>query len=335
MVGLEQVAYLNRYIYVAGGVKELAGGTTYQNTVYLYDTTTETWSTASPMLDGVFGGAFAITGNKLVYAGGALVSGISNTVMVGTIVSPAVITWVIADNPYPGNGIVEYGKNDPNLLLSEMLTPSKDEGSHSVDAAVFPAGAIYRTFASTWGSDAIIMAGGTPTSTYSAANPGPCYVYKPATDTWIAQENIPIPVGAHQSGSVHDGSTWKFIVASGFGVTARDSSTQIYTQTLGATTFPLSVNVSNGWNMVSVPGINPANQSVTTWWSGKESFSRCIQIQWRLYIPVTTTTPGEGYWMKNIGANTYKQGRMASRRIQIVAHAPITASYRLEPDRWL
>ena len=30
-----------------------------------------------------------------------------------------------------------------------------------------------------------------------AADPGPCYVYKPGTDTWIAQENIPITTGAH------------------------------------------------------------------------------------------------------------------------------------------
>ena len=311
------VSYLNRYIYVAGGY--IGTGNIYQNTVYLFDTTTETWSTASPMPgDGVFGGAFGITGNTLVYAGGATVAEITNTVMVGTIVSPAVINWVTADNPYPGNGKVVRGNNDPNLLLSEMLTQSKDAGSHSVDAAVFPAGGIYRTHASTWGSDAIIMAGGTPTSDYIAANPGPCYVYKPATDTWIAQENIPIPVGAHQSGSVQDGSTWKFIIASGYGVTVRDSSTQIYTQTLGgATTFALNVGVIDGWNMVSVPGTNPSGMGVSTWWPNRNALADVFK--WTTtYEPVTLTAPREGYWMLHTGAQTYNYPA-----IQIVAHDPI------------
>ena len=311
------VSYLNRYIYVAGGY--IGTGNTYQNTVYLFDTTTETWSTASPMPgDGVFGGAFGITGNTLVYVGGATVAEITNTVMVGTIVSPAVINWVTADKPYPGNGKVVRGNNDPNLLLSEMLTPSKDAGSHSVDAAVFPAGGIYRTHASTWGSDAIIMAGGTPTSDYIAADPGPCYVYKPATNTWIAQENIPIPVGAHQSGSVQDGSTWKFIIASGYGVTARDSSTQIYTQTLGgATTFALNVNVIDSWNMVSVPGTNPSGMGVSTWWPNRNTLADVYK--WNgTYTVVANTTPSEGYWMLHNGAQTYNYPA-----IQIVAHDPI------------
>ncbi|MDP2363495.1 MAG: hypothetical protein Q8M94_06960, partial [Ignavibacteria bacterium] len=198
--------------------------------------------------------------------------------------------------------------------------------NHQIDAMPFPAGAIYRTHASTWGSDAIIMAGGTPTSTYSAADPNPCYIYKPATDTWIAQVNVPIPIAAHQSGSVHDGGTWKFIIASGFGVLARDSSTQIFTQSLAPTTFPLTVSINNGWNMVSVPGLHPTNQNVTTWWVGKDPAAGVFRFSGG-YLPVTTTTPGQGYWMKHSGARVYNTGdEWPAGGIQIVAHDPITGA---------
>ena len=36
------------------------------------------------------------------------------------------------------------------------------------------------------------------------------------------------------------------------------------------TTFSLSVSVSNGWNMVSIPGLQPDNQNINTWWPGKD-----------------------------------------------------------------
>ncbi|HQI42362.1 MAG TPA: hypothetical protein PK665_14810, partial [Ignavibacteriaceae bacterium] len=38
----------------------------------------------------------------------------------------------------------------------------------------------------------------------------------------------------------------------------------------GANTFPLSVNITDGWNMVSVPGINPDGMSVDTWWQYRD-----------------------------------------------------------------
>jgi hypothetical protein len=37
-----------------------------------------------------------------------------------------------------------------------------------------------------------------------------------------------------------------------------------------ASTFQLSVTVANGWNMVSIPGLHPVNQTVLTWWPGKD-----------------------------------------------------------------
>jgi hypothetical protein len=92
------------------------------------------------------------------------------------------------------------------------------------------------------------------------------------------------------------------------------------------TTFPLTVTVANGWNMVSVPGLHPTNQNVTTWWSGKDPAAGVFRFSGG-YLPVTTTTPGQGYWMKNLGANTYNTGdEWPAGGIQIVPNVPITGA---------
>ena len=38
----------------------------------------------------------------------------------------------------------------------------------------------------------------------------------------------------------------------------------------GSSTFQLSVNVTNGWNMVSIPGLNSPDQNVSTWWPSRD-----------------------------------------------------------------
>ena len=83
------------------------------------------------------------------------------------------------------------------------------------------------------------------------------------------------------------------------------------------TTFQLAVNVSNGWNMVSVPGVNPAGQEVSMWWPNRNLLADVYK--WNgSYSVVTNTTPGEGYWMLHTGAETYNYPA-----IQIVNHDPI------------
>ena len=78
LVGVGQLHIWTSYIYVAGGYD---GTSLYLNTVYLFDTLQRIPdTTATPMPTAVFGGGFGITGNTLVYATGALESGISNTV---------------------------------------------------------------------------------------------------------------------------------------------------------------------------------------------------------------------------------------------------------------
>ena len=111
---------------------------------------------------------------------------------------------------------------------------------------------------------------------------------------------------------------------SGFAVTKNSSEISVYDRSvLSATsTFNLTVSISDGWNMVSVPGVNPDGQGVANWWSGRIGdvfkFSGGYQI-------ITTTTPGEGYWMKHIGANIYNTGDEWPA-IEIVEHNPISAT---------
>ena len=80
-------------------------------------------------------------------------------------------------------------------------------------------------------------------------------------------------------------------------------------------TFPLTVSVEDGWNMVSIPGLHPVDQDVNTWWTGLVGdvfkFSGG-------YVSVTTAVPGEGYWMKNLGAFVYNYPA-----IEIVPHDSI------------
>jgi hypothetical protein len=72
--------------------------------------------------------------------------------------------------------------------------------------------------------------------------------------------------------------------------------------------------------MVSVPGLHPTNQNVDTWWSGKDPAASVFKYAGG-YVQVTTTTPTEGYWMKNVGAQVYSYPA-----IQIIAHNPINGA---------
>jgi hypothetical protein len=70
--------------------------------------------------------------------------------------------------------------------------------------------------------------------------------------------------------------------------------------------------------MVSVPGINPSGQGVTDWWPGLTGNVFGYSMG---YILVTTTTPGEGYWMKHTGTQVYNYPVT-----EIVPHDPIDCS---------
>jgi endonuclease/exonuclease/phosphatase family metal-dependent hydrolase len=82
------------------------------------------------------------------------------------------------------------------------------------------------------------------------------------------------------------------------------------------TTIQLSVNVTNGWNMVSAPGVNPDGMEVNTWWPNLTG--TVWGFNGTVYVSTSTTTPGIGYWMKNTVTETYEYPA-----IQIVPHDPI------------
>ncbi len=316
------VGYNNR-IYLAGGV---LNGSVLVNTVYVYDVTANTWATATAMPGNKFGGGFSVTGNKLVYVAGADDLGISSSVYVGTIdaIDPLVIVWTTMAAPYPGINrqlYSEYGGS-----LTEFIANSEERKTYAPEAASYPAGAMYRFDAAPWGSDGIIVAAGSPTAAWVPASPSPCFVYLPGTDSWIPQKNVPTPVLGSSLGSVSSGTVWKLVVASGY-TGATTSITQIYTYDFGgSSTFQLSVNVADGWNMVSIPGLNTPDQNVNTWWAFRDPGANVFRYA-AGYQTVTAAVPGIGYWMKHAGARTYNTGEeWPAGGIQIVAHDPLAGA---------
>jgi hypothetical protein len=77
--------------------------------------------------------------------------------------------------------------------------------------------------------------------------------------------------------------------------------------------------------MVSVPGINTDGMGINTWWAFRDMTAQVFEFTGS-YTPITTTDPGEGYWMKHVGARQYNTGdEWPSGGIQIVPHDPLVA----------
>jgi len=221
----------NGKIYFAGGVDATD---VVLSTVYVYDVGADTWSAATSMPGPKFGGAFSAADGKLVYVAGGDASIISSVVYVGTISpsNPLSISWITAESKYPGlptGGVKISGVTDMRELFISKVK-KEEENSIRPTEVNYPAGTMYRFDGAPWGCDGIIVAGGSPTSAWTPASPNPCYVYQPATDTWIQQANVPTPVLGSSLGTVNLGSTWKLVVASGLGLgSAETNVTQVYT----------------------------------------------------------------------------------------------------------
>lgn len=91
--------------------------------------------------------------------------------------------------------------------------------------------------------------------------------------------------------------------------------------------FPLTVNVNNGWNMVSTPGMyDVIAKSVHLWWPGRDAASNVYKFEGS-YKTVINTEPGLGYWMKNSANQTYNTGdEWPAAGIMTFAHYPIIVS---------
>jgi len=88
-------------------------------------------------------------------------------------------------------------------------------------------------------------------------------------------------------------------------------------------TFQLSVSVSDGWNMLSVPGINSDGMELHNWWINRTGTVYKF-FPGLGYSETIITTTGEGYWMKNSVNQTYNTGdEWPAGGIERVPHTPI------------
>ncbi len=88
-------------------------------------------------------------------------------------------------------------------------------------------------------------------------------------------------------------------------------------------TFQLSVNLTNGWNMVSIPGKHPLNQNINTWWPFRDLTADVFKYS-SGYQSVLNLFPGTGYFLKQAGTRTYNTGdEWPASGIQVTKHYPI------------
>ena len=88
-------------IYLVGGINDAGDAL---STVYVYNVTTDTWTTATSVPATVFGGALTILGDKLIYVSGIQDGDLGDNVYIGQLTpgSPTTISWTTAASKYPG-----------------------------------------------------------------------------------------------------------------------------------------------------------------------------------------------------------------------------------------
>jgi endonuclease I len=90
--------------------------------------------------------------------------------------------------------------------------------------------------------------------------------------------------------------------------------------------FQFTLNISSGWNLVSIPGNHPSDQNIDTWWTNRNPEFGVYQFT-NGYQPVTTLVPGTGYWLNNSGTMIYNTGEeWPSNGILEVTNSPINVS---------
>jgi len=88
---------------------------------------------------------------------------------------------------------------------------------------------------------------------------------------------------------------------------ATDTFDGLGTFTPAQQTFQFSAAISDGWNLVSIPGLLPTNQNLDSWWIERTPTSGVYQFN-NGYQSVTTLVPGIGYWLDNSGETIYNTG---------------------------
>ena len=175
----DAVAYQDSLIYVLGGW----GSTSGLKSVFVYNNVINKVRSCTPLPVALFGGAAAITGNKIVYTGGCLGYYMSVSTFVGDINQDdrSLISWTEgADLPWPA----------------------------------------FRTDGASWGQDEIIVANGCSGLGWVPESPNPAYAYNPYSDSWRSLPYKTTPTLGSYLGSVissynDDSETWKLVVAAG------------------------------------------------------------------------------------------------------------------------
>ena len=89
------------------------------------------------------------------------------------------------------------------------------------------------------------------------------------------------------------------------------------------TTFQLSVNVGDKWNVLSIPGNHPDGNTLDNWWPYRDPSANVFFYN-NGYEVADTLKPGVGYWIKHLGARTYNTGdEWPANGIIQVPHDPI------------
>lgn len=164
-------------------------GTNYLATVYVYNVNNNTWRSCTPLPEGLIGGAMAIYGNKIVNVGGAGASVVATT--------------------YVG----EISQTDRSQITWTTGAP-------------FPLGARFRWDAAKW-HEGIIFVGGSSSTAWTGSTD--CYVYKVATNTWVAQAPKTVAMLGGAVGSIqYPNNSWKLGVATGYTGSEVSLATEIF-----------------------------------------------------------------------------------------------------------
>jgi len=144
-------------------------------------------------------------------------------------------------------------------------------------------------------------------------------LYDGIQSTWV-HETIDI------SNYVNQNISLRFVLRTDNSITADGIYLDNIKLTNFTTTFQASVYYENGWNLVSIPGLHPADQNVNTWWQGKDPSTNVFYYN-NGYQSVTNAEPNRGYWMKHLGSNTYNTGdEWPESGLLLIPHNPISGS---------
>jgi hypothetical protein len=195
----ESVGYQDSLIYCLGGM--ITGSTTGTNAVWLYNCYTNTWRAATNLPVNRLGGACAVVGDTIVYAGGQ-------------------DGWSGIPDANVYRGVISQSNRSTIAWTTGLSYPGSNR---------------WRFTAASWGCKGMITTGGA-VSSFTIGAPE-CYVYSPGANTWTQQANITHPMNTGNAGSVLYSSAsniYKFVVASGLILTTPYSipQTQIFTDTL-------------------------------------------------------------------------------------------------------